>query len=53
MTIIVLIVIACITFMGLLISFVIGITIQGKMTGGLTRKQAYKELIRELFGVEE
>ena len=35
-----------------IVTFVVGLTIQGKMVGGLTRKQAYKELLKEFFGVK-
>jgi hypothetical protein len=31
--------------------FIIGITIQGKMTGGMTRKEAYKELGHEFLEI--
>ena len=31
------------------LTFIVGITIQGKMTGGLTRFQAFKELLKEVF----
>jgi hypothetical protein len=36
-------------FFCLALYFIVGITIQGKMTGGLTRSQAYKELFKEVF----
>jgi uncharacterized membrane protein len=36
-------------FLLLAVTFIVGITIQGKMTGGMTRTQAWKELLKEVF----
>jgi hypothetical protein len=33
----------------LAITFIVAITIQGKMAGGMTRVQAWKQLIKEIF----
>jgi hypothetical protein len=33
------------------LKFVFDITIQGKMNGGLTKSEAFKQILKELFGL--
>jgi uncharacterized membrane protein len=37
----------------LVIYFIVGITIRGKMTGGATFTEALKEIFKELFGIRK
>lgn len=33
--------------------FIVAITVQGKVAGGMSKSQAFKELLKEFFGIRK